>query len=84
VYVLYQHINKNNILATQKYGFKNNSSTEKAAYKLINKMLLALNNKLTVGGIFCILEKALGYVNNDILFSKFGFCGFRSKTNAQL
>ena len=26
---LYQHINQNNILATEKYGFRNNSSTEK-------------------------------------------------------
>ena len=79
-----QHININNILATQQYGFKNNSSNEKASYKLINEILLALNNKLTVGGIFCDLEEAFGYVNNDILLYKCGFYGFRSKTYALL
>ena len=52
---LYQHINQNNILATEQYGFRNNSSTEKAFYRLINELLLALNNKLTGGGIFCDL-----------------------------
>jgi hypothetical protein len=28
---------------------------ENASYKLINKTVLAINNKLTVGGIFCDL-----------------------------
>ncbi|MCL1934791.1 MAG: reverse transcriptase domain-containing protein [Defluviitaleaceae bacterium] len=56
---LYQYINKNNILAKEKYGFRNNSSTEKASFKLINEILLALNNTLRAGGIFCDLEKEL-------------------------
>jgi len=49
---LYQHINQNNLLATEQYGFRNNCSTEKASFKLKNEILLALNNILTVGGIF--------------------------------
>jgi len=52
---LYEHINQHNILATEQYGFRNNSLTEKASCKLINEILLALNNKLTVGGICCEL-----------------------------
>ena len=51
---MYQQINQNNILANEKYGFRNNSSTEKASFELINEILLALNNKLRVGGIFWI------------------------------
>jgi len=80
---LYQYINQNNILATEKYGFRNNS-TEKASVKLINEILLALNDKLTVDGIFCDSGKASGSVNHDILSSKCEFYGFRGKTNALL
>jgi len=52
---LYHYIKENNILATEQYGFRNNSSTGKTSFKLINEILLALNNKLTVGEIFCDL-----------------------------
>jgi hypothetical protein len=64
---LYQNINQNNKLTTEQYGFRNNSSTEKTYFILINEILLALNNKLTVGGIFCGLVKAFYFVNHDIL-----------------
>jgi len=47
-------------------------------------MLLALNNKLTVGGIFCDLEKVFNCVNHDMLLCKCEFCEFRGKTNALL
>jgi hypothetical protein len=41
----------NNILVSEQYDFRSNSSTEKASYKLINEILNALNNKILVGGI---------------------------------
>jgi len=75
---LYQHINQKSILATVQYGFRNNS-TEKASFKLINEILLALNNKLTVGGIFCEIEKAFDSENHDILLPKCEFYGFKGK-----
>ena len=53
---LYHHVISNNILAKEKYGFRNNSSTDIASYNLINNILKALNNKMWVGG--CELTKA--------------------------
>jgi hypothetical protein len=83
---LYQHINQNNVLATEQYGFRNNSSTGKASLKPINEItvLLALNNELTVGGIFCDLEQECDSVTHDILLWKCEFYGFKGKTNALL
>jgi hypothetical protein len=52
---LLQHINVNNILVTEKFGFRPRSSMQKASYRLINEILKALNNRLMVGGIFCDL-----------------------------
>jgi hypothetical protein len=51
---LLQHIEANNILATEQFGFRPGASTEKASYKLNDQILKALNNRLMVGGIFLI------------------------------
>jgi hypothetical protein len=51
---LHQHVISNYILVNEQYGFRSNSSTVMASYKLINEMLNMLNNKILVGGIFCV------------------------------
>jgi hypothetical protein len=48
---LISHIEDNNILVSEQYRFRAHSSSEKAAFTLIDKILTALNNKCTVGGI---------------------------------
>jgi hypothetical protein len=39
------HMISNNILAKEEFGFRNNTSTEKAVYQLTNNILKALDNK---------------------------------------
>jgi hypothetical protein len=46
------------------------TSTDVATYKLINNILLALNSKSIMGGLFYDLIKASDSVNHDILLAK--------------
>jgi hypothetical protein len=81
---LQNHLTKYNILAKEQFGFRIDSSTDKAIYKLINEALMALNNKTTVGGIFFDLEKAFDCLNHEILMSKLQFYGITGKAKSWL
>jgi hypothetical protein len=54
---LYQHLNYNNIVVNEQFGFIKDSSTSAATHKLRNEILDALNNNSLVGGIFCDITK---------------------------
>ena len=72
---LINNIQINNILVEELFGFRTSSSTDKAAFKLIDEILNALNNKLMVAGIICDLQKAFVYVNHNILLTELEFYG---------
>ena len=76
----YQNIDCNHILVNEQFGFRNNSSTEKASYNLINDTLPLLNSKL-LGSVFCNLQKSFDCVNHDTLLSKMEFYGISGKAN---
>jgi len=72
---LIENIQISNIQVEEQLGCRTLSSTEKAAFKLIDEILNALNHKKMVGGIFCDLQKLFDSVNHNILLSKLEYYG---------
>ena len=59
--------NWNNILVKKQNRFRINRYTEAESYYVINEILQAMNNRLSVGGIFCDPKTAFDCVNHGIL-----------------
>jgi len=72
---LVAHLNNNEIIVTEQYGYWSKSSTEKAAFDLMYEILEALNKKRFVGSIFFDFEKAFDCINHGILLAKLEFHG---------
>ena len=76
---LNHHLQVNNTLVAEKYGFRKGLSTENAACTLIESMVKAWNGKLNVGRIFRDLSKAFNYVNHEISIMKLQYNGFQEE-----
>jgi hypothetical protein len=61
---LNHHLQLNNILVGEQYGFRKGLSTENAAYTLADSIFKAWNSKFHVGGICCDLAKAFDCENH--------------------
>jgi hypothetical protein len=76
---LEQHLESNNILATEQFGFRKGVHIENAIFTLTDSTLTLLNQWQQVGGIFCNLTKAFDCVNHTVLLSKLHYYGIRGK-----
>jgi hypothetical protein len=81
---LMEHIDNNNILNEQQFGFRERFSTEDTTFKLTHEVLNALNNKAMVGSIFYDLEKALDSVSHSLLIRKIPYYGIIGKAKLLL
>jgi len=71
IYVrLYQHLNTNNILVNEQFGFRTKLSTVKATFNLISEILDALNNKKQLVAYFVTKKRAFECVTHDTLSFK--------------
>jgi hypothetical protein len=81
--IMYQrlnyHLQVNNIMVAEQYGYKKGLSTENIAYTLIDNIFKAWNSKFRVGGIFCGLAKACNCENHEILIKKLLYYGLQEE-----
>ena len=73
---LLNHLETNNLLSPQQYGFRKSRSTTDAVIEFKNNTLKAFNDGKCVIGIFIDFSKAFDTINHKILFTKLKALGF--------
>jgi hypothetical protein len=56
---LLEHLNNDNILVEEQFGFRTKSLTDMAIYKLLNDIQKTLNSKNLIRGIFVTSKRLL-------------------------
>jgi hypothetical protein len=79
---LSQHIDSNKILNPSQFGFQKKVCIEDAFFSLVDNILTSLDQRKSVGGIFCDLSKAFDSVNHNILLNKLQYYGVRGQNFA--
>jgi len=72
---LNQHLQANNILVPEMFGFREGISIQQAVFTLTDNILTTLNQWQHVGGIFSDLSKVFDCVNHEILLCKLNCYG---------
>jgi len=81
---LYHYLDQQIVFVDEQHGFRQYTSSETAAFSLLNTILSSLDKRKIVSGLFLDLQKAFDCVNHDILLSKLNFYGISGKANKLL
>ena len=73
---MYDHLNNNNLLAEQQYGFRRLHSTEYAAVNLIDHVSKQMESGNIPCSLYIDLSKAFDTLSFDILIYKLRYYGF--------
>ena len=81
---LCEYFSSKNLLCSQQYGFRKNSSTELAALEVIDRLLTQLDGQLIPINLYLDLSKAFDSFNHNILLNKLSYYGVTHMANTLL
>ena len=73
---MYEHLNDNNLLAEQQFGFRKLHSTEYAGVKLIDHVAKQMESDHIICNLYIDLSKVFDTLSHDILMNKLKYYGF--------